>query len=123
MTDPVTPAIDHTESESGSYAVISSGLTDLATQNSMKPGAISPHRMYDGEHVKIRHLVFDAETVLPEHTAPRPVVITVIEGTVIFTLRQNTHRLCVGAILYIDEAVPHSVKALETSRLILTLVD
>lgn len=105
-----------------SFVLISTGLADLAAQNPVRAESVTPHRTYDGKHVRVRHLAFDAGAILAEHTAPRPVVISVVDGEVLFTIGADTHRLRAGAVLHMDQNVPHSVTAVSPARLVLTLV-
>lgn len=102
--------------------VLAHGLADLAAQNPVQPGRVSPHRTYDAPDFRVRQIVLDADAVLPEHVAPSPVVITVIEGSVDFEVDAETHRLDQGAVVHLDADVPHRVIAREPSRLLLTLV-
>ncbi|MGO2985458.1 MAG: cupin domain-containing protein [Brevibacterium aurantiacum] len=110
------------EANDSDFVLLAGGLAELATQKPVRDGSVSPHRTYSGEHVRIRHLAFDAGVVLAEHSAPRPVVIIVVEGEVLFTVGTDTHRLSAGAVLHLDQGISHSVTAVETSRLVLTLV-
>lgn len=102
--------------------LLSTGLEDLAEQNPGTPGGVTPHRTYEGEGFRVRHLAFDAGAVLPEHSAPRPVVITVVEGHVAFRVDGVEHDLRQGAVIHLDQGVPHDVTAHEPSRLVLTLI-
>lgn len=104
------------------FAILSTGIADLADQNPVQAGRVTPHLTFAGDSLRIRHLALDTGAVLPEHSAPRPVVITVVAGEVLFTIGEDTHRLSVGAVLYMDDGVPHSVEAVVESRLTLTLV-
>ncbi len=102
--------------------LISSGLDDLEAQNPLIPSRVTPHLTHDGTGFRVRHLAFDAGAVLPAHSAPLPVVITVVDGRVLFEVDGITHDLARGAVIIADAHVPHEVRALERSRLILTLV-
>lgn len=64
--------------------VIASGLDELAEQNPIKAGGVSPHRTFDGTGFRIRHMALDAQAVLAEHTAPDLIVVQVVEGAVRF---------------------------------------
>lgn len=104
------------------HVLIASGLAQLAEQNPIRIGAVSPHRTYDGDGFRIRQLAFDAGAVLAEHTAPVPIVIHVVQGAVTFDLGDECHELASGAILHVGAHVPHQVTAREPSRLVVTLL-
>lgn len=102
--------------------LIASGVSDLTTQNPIEPGSVSPHRTFDTEGFRVRHLAFDADAVLAEHCGPSPIVVIVVEGSVRFTVGIIDYELGVGAILHVAAGVLHEVTAHERSRLIVTLV-
>lgn len=105
------------------HSVIATGIDDLATQNPVKPGTYSPHHTYDGVGFRIRQLAFDAGAVLPEHTAPDPILINVVEGEVAFEIGTETYQLTAGAVLHVAAEVPHQVTATTQARLVITLID
>lgn len=101
--------------------VLARGLEDLERQNPVVEATATPHRTYDGEHVRVRHLAFDRGAVLAEHAAPAPVVIVVVQGRVTFTTEGEAHELRQGAIIHFGAGVAHTVTAHERSRLVLAL--
>ena len=66
--------------------------------------------------------------VLPEgkeistHKAPGEITVQCLEGRVAFTVGSQTHKLMVGQLLYLSAAEPHSVKAIEDSSLLVTML-
>lgn len=111
-----------TESPVTDTAVLAAGLEDLAAQHPVREGRVAPHRLYDGDGVRIRHLAFDAGAELTEHVAPKTIVVTVPEGRVRFTVEGEAHELSAGAVLVVAAGVPHAVLAHEPSRLLITFV-
>ncbi len=109
-------------SANATFLVIAHGLDDLAQQNPIKDGGVSPHRTYDAEGFRIRHMALDAGAVLEEHTAPRPIVVQVAMGAVRFDVDGEQHDLTQGAIIHVAANVPHAVTARVSSRLIITLI-
>lgn len=103
------------------HLVLARGLDDLAEQNPVSEGKATPHRTFDGAGIRVRHLAFDAGAVLPEHAAPAPVVIVVVQGRVRFEFDGDQHDLAQGAVIHFEAHVPHTVTAYEPSRLVLTL--
>ena len=120
MTAPTTAA--PTTAAPTTAVLIAAGLDDLALQNPIGAGTVSPHRTFDGEGFRVRHLAFDAGAVLAEHTAPVPIIVQVVEGSVLFDVDGHGYELTQGAILSVGGQVPHAVTARERARLIVTLV-
>lgn len=104
------------------FTLIAAGLASLDEIHPISEGRVTPHLTFDGEGFRVRHLAFDAGAVLPEHTAPAPVVISVVQGTVLFAIGGEDHKLSAGAVIQVEPGVPHVVTALEPSRLMLTLI-
>lgn len=104
------------------HSVIADGLSAVQQITPVRSNRFSAHRTYDGHGFRIRHLSFDAGTVLPEHSAPVAVVISVIEGRVLFDVDGEELDLHQGAVICVDREVPHVVTACETSRLQLVLI-
>lgn len=109
-------------SQPATVVEIAAGLDDLERQNPVISGVASPHMTYEGDGFRVRHLAFDRGAVLPEHAAPLPVVITVVEGKVCFESEGEVYQLSQGAIIHFGAGVRHVVTAHEISRLVLILV-
>lgn len=118
----MTDTTDTTADGQPRSLVLSHGLEDLAAQNPTPDHGVTPHLTYEGAGFRVRHLAFDEGATLPEHTAPLPVVITVVQGRVAFRVDGAEHDLRQGAVIHLDRDVPHEVTAREPSRLVLTLV-
>ena len=58
-------------------------------------------------------LCFTAGTKMPEHTAPRPVSVTVIEGRGVLTLGRQEITLQPGVFVYMPANTPHALHAIE----------
>ena len=58
-------------------------------------------------------LCLTAGTKMPEHTAPRPVSVTVIEGRGLLTLRGREVALQPGVFVHMPANTPHAIHALE----------
>jgi quercetin dioxygenase-like cupin family protein len=65
-------------------------------------------------------LCLTAGTSLPEHTAPRHVSLTVIEGRGTFTLNGQEIALQSGVFIYMPANTPHALHALENLALLHT---
>lgn len=66
---------------------------------------------------------FDAGQVLTEHTAAMPVLIQVLDGRLRITGGDRTAELTPGSLIHMDTRLPHTVLALEPSRMALTMLD
>ncbi|MBS1673357.1 MAG: cupin domain-containing protein [Actinobacteria bacterium] len=106
----------------GSATLIARDLDDLAAQNPIRAGRVSPHRLHDGEGFRLRHLAFDEGAVLAEHVAPKPILVQPLTGRFRFTVDGVEHLLVPGSILHVPANVPHHVVADEPSRLLITFL-
>ena len=66
---------------------------------------------------------FDAGQELTEHTAAMPVLLQVLDGRLRVTADGREVSLAPGGVVHLDARVPHSVLALQPSRLLLTMLD
>jgi quercetin dioxygenase-like cupin family protein len=66
-------------------------------------------------------MLLKAGAHLHEHRAKGPIAIQVISGRVRITAASAAHELAAGAILALDRDIAHSVEALESSALLLTV--
>lgn len=73
---------------------------------------------------QIRVVVFglDTDQELSEHTAAVPAVLQVVSGRLVATLGSDTRELGTGSWVHLSPNLAHSVRALEPSVLLLTLV-
>lgn len=65
---------------------------------------------------------FDAGAELTEHTAPGPILVQALEGHLEFTAEGVTKDLRPGMLVHLDARTPHSVRAVEPSRMMLTII-
>lgn len=59
---------------------------------------------------------------LQEHTATGPITIQVLEGSMELTWHGSRSRLEAGALITLDDGVPHSVSSTEGAIFLLTVV-
>lgn len=59
---------------------------------------------------------------LPTHSVPGPITLHCLEGRVLLGLVDTTRELAAGQWIYLDGGVDHSVKGLEDSSLLLTIL-
>jgi len=62
-----------------------------------------------------------AGATLPTHKAPGPITVQVLDGHIEFTAGTQTTPVRKGEILALDNGVPHSVKAVQQSAILITV--
>ncbi|MGV9194289.1 cupin domain-containing protein [Microbacterium sp. MC2] len=102
--------------------LIAAGTAELLAENPIEPGRITPHKTFDGAGVRIRHLALDANAVMTDHSAPRPIIISVAAGRVRLVVGEVTHTLVAGGLIHMDANVRHEVFADEPSHLLVYLL-
>jgi quercetin dioxygenase-like cupin family protein len=73
------------------------------------------------EQLEIVRLVLPAGKSLREHQAPGEISLQCIEGKVELSVPSGTHELGPGDLIHLRSQVPHSLRALLDSSLLLTL--
>ena len=66
---------------------------------------------------------FDAGQVLTEHSSPRAVVVTLMEGSMDFSVGERTERLEAGDIVYLAPGQRHALTAVSACRMQLVMVE
>ena len=72
--------------------------------------------------LEIIRLVVRAGKEIPNHKAPGEITVQCLEGRVAFTAAGKTQELAAGQLLYLAAAEPHSVKGIEDSSLLVTIL-
>jgi len=85
-------------------------LQDLAEYT--KPG-VTRKALVKDEQTNFALVCLSAGTQMPEHTAPRNVSVTVIEGRGILTLAGHDVALEPGVFVYMPANTPHALHAIE----------
>ncbi|MBD5232264.1 MAG: cupin domain-containing protein [Bacteroidales bacterium] len=67
-------------------------------------------------------VAFKAGQKLDTHIAPAELMITVLEGEIVFTVVDKPHTLRAGEFMLVGEGVAHSVLAKADSKMMLTKV-
>ncbi|TSA79512.1 hypothetical protein FNU79_17865 [Deinococcus detaillensis] len=68
-------------------------------------------------------MVLKAGTGLPEHTAPGPISVLVLDGCAAFTSQGTQLDLGPHELVTLPARVPHAVMALEDSALLITIAE
>jgi quercetin dioxygenase-like cupin family protein len=67
-------------------------------------------------------LIVRADTEIPSHKVPGNITLHCLEGRVMLRLAQSTIDLNAGEWIYLDGGEAHSVKGIEDSSLLLTIL-
>ncbi|WP_029144763.1 cupin domain-containing protein [Microbacterium luticocti] len=101
------------------------GMTTIDNVDALvavEPGRRTSQVALSGEGARVVVFAFDAGAELTEHTAPGPIVVQALSGCLAFSAEGRTHELRPGSLLHLDARIPHSVRALEPSKMLLTLI-
>lgn len=73
----------------------------------------------------LRVVVFtlDAGQLLTEHTSPRAVVVTLLDGEMDFQVRDEHHHMLAGDVIYLAPGEVHALTAITKCRMQLVMVD
>jgi len=74
------------------------------------------------EKGSVTMFAFDQGTGLSEHTSPLDAMVQVLEGEVEITISGEAHRLKTGEMLIMPGDEPHSLKAVEKFKMLLTVI-
>ncbi len=67
-------------------------------------------------------MTLDEGEEISEHAVPKEVLIQVLEGRIAFTIEDKQLDICPGEIVRMAPQAPHSLRALEPSRMMLSLL-
>lgn len=101
------------------------GMTALENVDALvavEPGRRTSQLALAADGARVVVFGFDTGAELTEHTAPGPILVQVLEGRLAFTAGDVTKELAPGGLLHLDARIPHSVRALEPSKMMLTII-
>ena len=98
-------------------------IEDLRALIEVTPASTVSTTVLTNEGVRIVLFSFDAGEELSEHTAAMPVLISVLDGALSITASGATMELRAGGVLSMATREPHSVVALEPTRMMLAMLD
>lgn len=98
-------------------------LADVAGLVEVQPEATVSRTVLKAEGVRVVLFSFDAGQILSEHTAAMPVLLQVLDGHLRITADDRTIDLRPGGLVHLATRLPHTVEAVEPSRLLLTMLD
>ncbi len=97
-------------------------IPDVAMNLDIPNEGILSKVLFKNDTVRLVGFAFDSGQELTEHTAARPIIVQVVSGSVDFVVDEEATRMGPASWCYLDASVPHSVLAIEPSRLLLTLL-
>lgn len=80
------------------------------------------HTLAKTDEFEIIRLVLPAGKEIATHTAPGPITIQCVEGEIAFSTMGNELEMNSGQLLYLNANEPHSLRAVEDSSLLLTIL-
>lgn len=98
-------------------------VKNLRDQISFETEKVNFVNVFENKHGGVSLLAFKAGQSLSEHQAPAEVMINVLEGAVEITVAGEPHTLRAGDFFLMGNAVKHSVKAVEDSKVMLVKVE
>ncbi len=97
-------------------------IPDLAARADIPEAGTLSRVLHNDDGVRLVLFAFDAGQELTEHTANVPALVQVVTGRFRVTAGGDTFEMGPEAWLRLDRHEPHSLLALEPSRLLLTML-
>ena len=94
----------------------------LATQIEYGTDRVQFKNIFGNDNGGVSLLAFKAGQKLDQHIAPAEVMVTVLEGEIVFTMIDRPLTLSAGQFLLMGTDVPHSVEAKADSKVMLTKI-
>jgi quercetin dioxygenase-like cupin family protein len=97
-------------------------ITDLIGETEIPAQGILSRSLVDTPHLKVVLFGFAKGEELSEHTAAMPATIHFLQGKASLTLGGETMVATQGTWTHMDAHLPHSIRALEPTLVLLSLV-
>jgi len=95
-------------------------IEDVLAAAPIEPGKVGHHTVLSVGGARVIVLAFEAGQQMREHRSHHPLLLHALDGRVRVTADGRSYDLKPGGLLYLPNALPHSVEALEPSRVSLT---
>ena len=95
---------------------------NLAKQIEVSSERVNFKHIFNNANGGVALVAFKAGQKLDEHLSPAELMITVLEGEIVFTMLDKPHTLRAGEFMLVGEGVPHSVLANADSKMMLTKI-
>lgn len=80
------------------------------------------HTLIKTDKLEVIRLILKAGKEIATHSTSAPITVQCLEGRVIFSTMGNALDMKAGDLLFLNEGEPHSVKAVENSSVLLTIL-
>jgi quercetin dioxygenase-like cupin family protein len=110
-------------SQSLAHVALDEGLERLRVEAGLVPSGRASSTVAVESGAKFVLMAFRAGTELKEHAVPGALSIVLLEGRVIFSTPDQQRILEARDLLALPGRVPHALKALQASALLLTVFD
>ncbi|HEY8451470.1 MAG: cupin domain-containing protein [Micromonosporaceae bacterium] len=97
-------------------------IDDLTAQLEVPADGTLSRVLYRDDRIRVVGFAFAAGEELTEHTSGLPVVIQVVRGRLDLTLDGRTTSVTPTSWVHLPARVPHSVRAVEPSVMLLTVL-
>ena len=98
-------------------------IADLASMIEIQAEATVSRTVLKEDGLRTVLFAFDRDQVLTEHTAAMPVMIQVLSGLLRIGAEGREVELAPGGVVYLGTRQPHTVHAVEPSKMVLSMFD
>ena len=98
-------------------------LTGVFDKLPILEAATTSRVVVNNEILRTVVFTFDAGQVLTEHSSPRAVIVTLLEGEMDFSIGERTERMGAGDVIYLAPGDRHALTAVTPCRMQLVMVD
>ena len=98
-------------------------VADLASLIEIQPESTVSRVVMREDGLRVVLFGFDKDQALSEHTAAMPVTIQVLEGNLRVGGEGREVELVPGGVVYLSARLPHTVYAVEPSKMLLSMFD
>jgi quercetin dioxygenase-like cupin family protein len=111
-----------TEIETGNSKICYGKAENLAALVAYAEGSVVSRTLVDKPVGTITLFAFDKDQCLSEHSAPYDAVVQVIDGKGEVMIAGKPHTVIAGEMIIMPANVPHSVKAVQKFKMLLTMI-
>lgn len=97
-------------------------IEDLAAELEIPPDGTLSRVLFRDDRLRVVGFAFAAGEELTEHTSALPVVIQVVRGRIELDVEDRTATLTAASWVHLPARMPHSVRAVEPSVMLLTML-
>lgn len=102
--------------------ILQDTVLELGAQVSILSGQIVSKTLVQNSAVSLTLFAFDKNEEISTHDSAGDALVTVLEGTGIFTVGEKKHEVTAGETLIMPSKIPHAVFAKEAFKMLLLVV-